>query len=80
MRFGHTFGGCLLNGVKQPSQRARTGSLLCLSPEQAANLPGYHTSEIIKLFCVKKDDTCLVGIMNWFELCKTSIPLTCFNL
>ena len=68
MRFRHTFDGCLVNGVKQLSQRARTGSLLCLSPEQAANLPGHHTSEIIKLFCVKRDDTRLVGITNGFGL------------
>ena len=60
---GHTFASHLVNGVKQPD-----GSLLCLSPKQVADLLGHSTSEITKMYYVKRDTKHLIGITDVFAL------------
>lgn len=46
----HTFATNLVNGQKQPD-----GTIRVLSPRQAADLLGHSTSQITKLYYVKKD-------------------------
>lgn len=59
----HTFATNLVNGQKQPD-----GTIRVLSPRQAADLLGHSTSQITKLYYVKKDTARLSGITEGFEM------------
>ena len=59
----HTFATNLVNGVKQPD-----GTIKCLTPRQAGDLLGHSTSQITKMYYVKRDNSRLIGITDNFEI------------
>ncbi len=59
----HTFATNLVNGVKQPD-----GTIKCLTPRQAGDLLGHSTSQITEMYYVKRDNTRLIGITDYFEI------------
>ena len=61
--FRHTFATRLINGVKQPD-----GTIKSLPVKQVADLLGHTTSEITKIYYVKRDNSRLMGLTDGFEL------------
>ena len=53
----------LVNKIKQPD-----GSIKALTPRQVADLPGHTTSQITKMYYVKKDTARLSGITDDFNI------------